>query len=265
MSITTVTSQIGLKVTKEAKLAFAVAVAKDTPIESEELTITVDGEALEVEEVVDDAGARTHVVIAPEGQLQLRYEAAVTGSAPAQAVSRHDELHYVRPSRYVESDRFNVVSQTVHPELQGQELITAIGAWVREYLRYIPGTSGSEDSAIDTLLAGQGVCRDFTHLTAALLRARGIPARVCAVYAPGLIPMDLHLVTEAALDGVWQVVDSTRKAPRGSLIRIATGRDAADTAFLNILSGRISFGYVTVTAYLDGDLPVDDHTQPVSL
>ena len=33
-------------------------------------------------------------------------------------------------------------------------------------------------------------------------------------------------------DGRWEVLDPTRLAPRSALVRIATGRDAADTAFL---------------------------------
>jgi hypothetical protein len=44
--------------------------------------------------------------------------------------------------------------------------------------------------------------------------------------------MDFHAVVEAVVDGRWVVVDSTRLAPRASMVRVATGRDAADTAFL---------------------------------
>jgi hypothetical protein len=47
------------------------------------------------------------------------------------------------------------------------------------------------------------------------------------------------------------------------LVRIATGRDASDTAFLSQHSGATTFGGVVVTAYYDGDLPLDDPTLPV--
>ena len=40
---------------------------------------------------------------------------------------------------------------------------------------------------MDTLLAGNGVCRDYAHLVVALLRAVNVPARLVAVYAPGLV------------------------------------------------------------------------------
>jgi len=53
-------------------------------------------------------------------------------------------------------------------------------------LSYEPGSSGPIDGAVDTLLAGAGVCRDFAHLVVALLLAVNVPARVVSVYAPGL-------------------------------------------------------------------------------
>ena len=49
--------------------------------------------------------------------------------------------------------------------------------------------------------------------------------------------MDFHAVVEARVEGQWQVLDPTRLAPRPSLVRIATGRDAADTAFATTLAG----------------------------
>jgi transglutaminase-like putative cysteine protease len=114
-------------------------------------------------------------------------------------------------------------------------------------------------------MARQGVCRDFAHLTVALLRACGVPARLVAVYAPGLSPMDFHAVTEALVDGAWRVVDPTLLAPRSSLVRIATGRDAADTAFLTNQGGDLTFVEQEVSAVVEGDLPDDDVTALVSL
>ena len=100
-------------------------------------------------------------------------------------------------------------------------------------LDYVPGSSDPIDGAVDTLLAGRGVCRDYAHLVVALLRAVNVPARLVAVYAPGCQPMDFHAVAEAFVDGQWRVVDATCLAPRQTMVRISTGRDAADTAFLD--------------------------------
>ena len=122
------------------------------------------------------------------------------------------------------------------------------------------------DGASDTYLARRGVCRDYAHLTMALLRARGIPARLVACYAPGLSPMDFHAVVEAAVDGRWVVLDPTRLAPRSSLVRISTGTDAAETSFLTVHTGGLTFGGLTVTAVVEGeDLPVDDHGSTVAV
>jgi transglutaminase-like putative cysteine protease len=121
----------------------------------------------------------------------------------------------------------------------------------------VSGSSLPTDGAIRTLLARQGVCRDYAHLTVALLRALNVPARLVSVYAPGLFPMDFHAVAEAWIEDGWQVVDATTLAPRETLVRIATGRDAADSAFLTTISGRVDLIDMEVMAIVD-ELPNDD-------
>ena len=85
------------------------------------------------------------------------------------------------------------------------------------------------------------------------------------MYAPGLRPMDFHAVAEVLVDGQWRVVDATLLAPRASLVRIATGRDAADTAFLSTYGGAATLGRMQVMAVLDGELPGDDVTKLISI
>jgi hypothetical protein len=60
-------------------------------------------------------------------------------------------------------------------------------------------------------------------------------------------------------------VDSTLLAPRSSLVRIATGRDAADTAFLSTYGGAADLLESEVTAVIEGALPTDDVTALVSI
>jgi hypothetical protein len=55
----------------------------------------------------------------------------------------------------------------------------------------------------------------------------------------------------------WYVVDATTLAPRSTLVRIATGRDAADSAFLTTISGRVGMVDMQITAVVD-ELPNDD-------
>ena len=119
------------------------------------------------------------------------------------------------------------------------------------------GSSSVHDSAEHTLLTGMGTCRDFAHLGVALCRAVGIPARFASVYAPGLFPMDFHAVFEVLEEGRWYAYDATDLAPRQAMVRIATGRDAADAAFASVVGGIATLEYLDVMATVGGELPVD--------
>jgi hypothetical protein len=54
-------------------------------------------------------------------------------------------------------------------------------------------------------------------------------------------------------------------APRQTLVRIATGRDATDTAFLDNHKGATTLNKLVVTAVIDGDLPRDSIDEMVSI
>ncbi|WP_420818968.1 transglutaminase-like domain-containing protein [Ornithinimicrobium flavum] len=244
------------------------SVAEQVDRAQESFSVTLDGEPLEVLDVLDDAsGTRWHVVrdVAP-GQLLVSYSALVRDGGASRPVTELDRIHYVRPSRYVDLDRLEAVARAEVGEVVGEQGVLDVATWVHEHLRYVVGSSRVTDGASDTYLARRGVCRDFAHLTMALLRARGVPARMVACYAPGLAPMDFHAVVEAAVGDRWVVVDPTRLAPRPSLVRIGAGADASETSFLTVHTGGLSFGRLTVTAAVeDADLPVDDHLGTVEI
>jgi transglutaminase-like putative cysteine protease len=109
---------------------------------------------------------------------------------------------------------------------------------------------------VDAFLSRQGVCRDFAHLVVALLRARNVPARVVAGYAPGLRPMDFHAVAEAWMDGQWHPLDATRLSDTGALVRVSTGADSSDTAFLSTVRGGLFLDRISVDAMLADSQPV---------
>lgn len=260
-----VSSRIVLTVSEPADLVLAVAVSDAHTIASETLTALRDGEPVEIEELPDAHGGRLHRLWCERGELVVEYAATVTGTAPVPPTTDTDLIVYTRPSRYAESDE---LAPTAVAELGGlddpAEILAAVSSWVGTQLAYESGSSLPTDGAVRTLLARRGVCRDFAHLCVAMLRARDIPARLVAVYAPGLAPMDFHAVAEAWIDGTWRAVDATALAPRSTLVRIATGRDAADTAFLTVLSGRADLVSAEVTATAD-TLPDDDVTRLVSI
>jgi hypothetical protein len=263
-----VTAHVELEVKEEAELVWSLAVAQqdDAPhLDSESLSIRVDDTDVEATEVRLSDGTRLHVCRAQPGRLVLDYAAEVDGSAAPAEVSAVDEIVYRRPSRYAESDELGPTAWAEFGKLEGKELLDAVSSFVGTQLFYVSGSSRVTDGATQTLLARQGVCRDYAHLVIALLRARNVPARLVSVYAPGLSPMDFHAVVEAAIDGRWHVVDATAMAPRQSLVRIATGRDASDTAFLTTQSGRTNLTTMQVGATCTPQLPTDDVHQLVSL
>src|SRR5690606_1582361 len=111
---------------------------------------------------------------------------AAQGVAPAAepAVLPTDEVTYLRASRYCEVDEFARIAEDVVGERTGAAAARAVVDWVAGHVEYVPGSSTVQDSARSTFVARQGVCRDFAHLTATLLRAAGIPARCVSVFAP---------------------------------------------------------------------------------
>lgn len=258
-----VSVRLTLDVAAPAALVFSVAVAEVYGA-VETLALSLDGRPLAPREVLDQHGTRLHVLDAPVGHLIVDYSASIRGRSAPLAGEEVDRLRYLRPSRYAESDVLWATARAEFAGLSGQSLLTAVSSWVGTRLAYVAGSSLPTDGAERTLLARRGVCRDFAHLVVALLRALDVPARLAAVYAPGLQPMDFHAVAEAWVEGEWRVVDATTLAPRSSLVRIATGRDAADTAFLGVYGGIATLRELTVSAVADL-LPDDNLDEPVSI
>jgi transglutaminase-like putative cysteine protease len=262
----TVSSHLSFDVTSSTELFLAIAVADGAYDRFEHLTVTHQDALLEPLEIKTHHGARVHRVHAPAGRVVVDYHAQVTGYADLPPVEDADLIEYRRPSRYADSDKLLSFSRQQFAGLEDAALLAAVVAWVSDHLRYVPGSSLPTDAASDTLLKRRGVCRDFAHLVVALLRAKDMPARFVSVYAPGLRPMDFHAVVEAYVDGAWHLVDATALAPLGSLLRISTGRDATDTAFLSNYHGQLTLRSMTVTATAQlttepGDLTADDGTR----
>jgi transglutaminase-like putative cysteine protease len=272
--------QVGCKLIFEVRgdtvLALQVAAAKTAgEVLDEGLEVTLDDRSLS-EPVLQraDGSGRIHLVRSGPGMLVVSYAATVRTPppAPGTAPGVADEAGFdtdcivaLRQSRYCPSDAMAGFAATELASLEREpDLAGAVASWVFERLARAE-TSSPLDTAVDTLLSGAGVCRDFAHLTITLCRALGVPARFVSVYAPGLSPMEFHAVVEARRGGGWEVLDPTRLAPRLSLVRIATGRDAADAAFATTLQGQAELVSSEVVAVVDGDLPADDHVASVSL
>ncbi len=261
-----VTAQLVLDVSVESRIDLQLAVADTGLLTSETLSIGAETGELPVTEVVVPGEGRVHRFVAPTGRLVIWYDAETDGRSGPELVTEAETVVYRRPSRYAESDTLAAVARAEFAGVTpGPPLLEAVSSWVGQHLIYIPGSSRPTDGAVATLLQRSGVCRDYAHLVVAMLRGLDIPARLAAVYAPGLDPMDFHAVAEAAVDGRWRAVDATLLAPRESLLRICTGRDAADTAFLSTYEGVLSLVSTEVTATVDPSLPSENVEALVSI
>ena len=184
----------------------------------------------------------------PEGKLAISYQAKVElhhdtnrkqdlqEIAPAEIPL--DIIHYLYPSRYCQSDRLIKFAQDEFGDCQpGYLKVQAICDWIYNKVTYMSGSSDAHTSAHDIVTERAGVCRDFAHLGVAFCRALNIPARFVSAYAWQLQPPDFHACFEAYLSNRWYLFDATRLAPEEGLVRIGTGRAAADTAFATVFGG----------------------------
>lgn len=210
---------------------------------------------------MSDVGSEGNRVVrfqAKPGSLTLRYRATVVlqpeiDDPPAIGESEHAELPsevlpYLNPSRYCESDRLPRFALKEFGQLApGYSRVSAVCDWTYAHLDYLAGSTDARTSACDVVVQRAGVCRDYAHLAIALCRALCIPARYVSGYAVGLTPPDFHGFFEAYLGSRWYLFDATRLAPRNGLVRIGTGRDAADAAFATLI-GAATLQRMTVSA-----------------
>lgn len=159
-------------------------------------------------------------------------------------------LAYLNPSRYCQSDKLFRLANNMFGFIDNPfKKVCYLVDWIYYNVQYLSGSTNSQTSAYDTVTQQSGVCRDFAHLGIALCRALTIPARYFTGYAYKLFPADFHACFEAYLGGEWILFDATKLAPLNSMIKIATGRDAADTAIANIF-GDINFNTMQVNCKL---------------
>jgi transglutaminase-like putative cysteine protease len=172
-------------------------------------------------------------------------------------------LRYLVASRYCQADHMTSLAWREFGSIApGYAQVQAVIDWVRARTRFQVGTSGVNTSSLETLKEGVGVCRDFAHLTIALLRALNYPSRfVTAVdYGadPSLGPPDFHAYVETFLGDRWYLFDPTGITTTTGLIRIGTGRDAADVSFATMF-GQVRAGMPKVAFAAAEDIDAGVH------
>ena len=113
---------------------------------------------------------------------------------------------------------------------------TEIAARVRAQVSYMAGATGVRTNAQEAWDQGQGVCQDMAHLTVALLREAGLPARYVSGYLhadpsaePGQTAVGESHAWVEYWAGSWLPCDPTSGAPaRERHNVVARGRDYLD-------------------------------------
>lgn len=116
------------------------------------------------------------------------------------------------------------------------EAADAVADWVHESVAYVPGATGVHTNAQESWDQGEGVCQDFSHLTVALMRAVGLPARYVSGYlfpdpqaGPGASAEGQSHAWVEYWAGGWHGIDAAnRTVPGVRHVTVGHGRDYAD-------------------------------------
>jgi transglutaminase-like putative cysteine protease len=116
------------------------------------------------------------------------------------------------------------------------EAATEIAARVRAQVSYMAGATGVRTNAQEAWDQGQGVCQDMAHVTVALLREAGLPARYVSGYLhadpdaePGQTLVGESHAWVEYWAGSWLPLDPTSGAAvRERHVVVARGRDYLD-------------------------------------
>jgi transglutaminase-like putative cysteine protease len=146
---------------------------------------------------------------------------------------------YFFPSRFCPSDKMRGIAMAIFGNVApGYRRVAAICEWVTQHVRFNPGASTATTCAMETFDSRAGVCRDYSHLMITMCRALNIPARYVtgADFGadPAFGPPDFHAYVEVYLGNRWYLFDASGMTPVMGLIRIGTGRDAADVSFATL-------------------------------
>jgi transglutaminase-like putative cysteine protease len=206
----------------------------------------------------------------PHSELRVAARSVVETSpaAPAPEGPGWDELRsdsladrfaeYLGPTDYVPRDPELI---TIADSLTGARApaaaVETVAGFVAAHMSYTPGVTEVSTSALEAFHAQHGVCQDYAHLTLALLRSMGVPARYVSGYlhprkdaAKGeVVSGESHAWVEAWA-GDWWGFDPTNGVPAGERhVIVGRGRDYADVPPLR--------GIYSERATADGDALVE--------
>ena len=154
-----------------------------------------------------------------------------------QQLSPLDEYDYLAPTNYAPLG--DVMCDFASPNVvegdAGETVLRLMDAVFRS-MKYEPGATDVQTTAIEAMSLGLGVCQDFAHLMLAACRCVKIPARYVSGYLH--VPESIGFSTNAAShawvdvftgDRGWISLDPTHNCEQTEpYVRVAVGRDYAD-------------------------------------
>ena len=225
-------------------LLLTVHYSRASDLERPDLIVT--DPPVPVEAYRDGFGNWCNRLVAPAGRFTVSTDGVIRDAGLSDPVEPSAEQHavellptdvlaYLLPSRYCESDVLSDFAwERFGATPPGWARVQAVCDFVHSAVRFGYEHSRPTRTAAETLSEGVGVCRDFTHLAVALLRALNVPTRYCTGYVsdigqpPPYAAMDFAAWLEVYLGGRWWVFDPRNNDTRFGRVLIAHGRDAAD-------------------------------------
>jgi len=256
-----ISAELGYSVSETSALLLNIHALRTPRQKVVEESFTIDP-YMKAEEIVPAQGENrfVRIEIAKTANLSISYRATVDNYFEVNDYTKQQPIsvaqldpsvfQYLHPSRYCQSDKLYRFAETKFGKIKNPfSQVIALTNWINENVLYLSGSTNSQTSAYDTVTELAGVCRDFAHLGIALCRALTIPARYFTGYAYQLQPPDFHACFEAYIGNEWVLFDPTKLVPLNGLVKIATGRDAAETAVASIY-GMVQFNMMSVTCEL---------------
>ncbi len=212
---------------------------------------------------VDYWGTQVHAfdVHVPHDELVVTATSVVETAAPVSAPDigwdtltspavRDRFAELLAPSKYVlAEDEVDAVARSLRAAGSPAETGRAAVHWVNETLDYVRGATSVGTTSAEARTLGQGVCQDFSHLSLAVLRSAGLPARYVSGYLyPGReAPLDERVSAESHAwvefwAGEWLPLDPSNLSEVAERhVLIARGRDYADVRPLaGVYSGPVA-------------------------
>jgi transglutaminase-like putative cysteine protease len=216
-------------------------------------------------------------LLTESGELTLRYSTQVETRPQVLPLAELRELSagafdatilpFLFPSRYCQSDLLaRLAWQNFGKFTDPFEQVCAVTRWIHDHIEYQSSRTTNMTSAYDTVAQLSGGCHDLAHVGIAFCRALNLPARYLSAYAYQLPLPDFHACFEVYLEGCWLVFDPTYLAPLNGLVKIGTGRDAADVA-LGTSFGRSTLLEAKVSCVLEENAfsPISSETMEMAV